>query len=291
MTRIYSLPHLLAFEAAARTESFTAAAEELCLTTSAISRHIRNLEDKLGGELFSRAHKKVELTERGKLFALSCRKVLDELAKAENNFLEQPENQQINVSCLPTFAMHWLNPRLADFYRICPHIQINVSTSTGLVATGTDIALRRDPAHFPDMKAIPFLDEWSALVSSPDYLSGDKLADRTQIHIRARADLWRKWSAGQLPSPENITRHMYLDHTFAAMQAAEDGLGIALVPLLFCRKHLRSGRLVTVRSCGILNTGTYFVILQKKETPAIRKFIAWLQKQAENCSDEAGHSS
>lgn len=290
MTRICSLPHLLAFEAAARTESFTFAAKELCLTPGAVSRHIRNLEDKLGGELFSRGHKKVELTERGKIFALSCWKVLDELAKAENNFREQPENQQINVSCLPTFAMHWLNPRLTDFYRACPDIHINVSTSTGLVAAGTDIALRRDPAHFPDMKAIPFLDEWSALVSSPDYLSGNELTGRTQLHIRARADLWEKWSAGQLPSPENITRHTYLDHTFAAIQAAEDGLGIALVPLLFCGKQLTGGRLAVVQSCGILNTGTYYVILQKKETPAIREFMAWLQKQAEPGSNEAGHS-
>ncbi|HHD7473738.1 TPA: LysR substrate-binding domain-containing protein [Klebsiella oxytoca] len=91
--------------------------------------------------------------------------------------------------------------------------------------------------------------------------------------------MWRKWSAQGLTLPENITRHLYLDHTFAAIQAAEENLGIALVPEIFCERHLADGRLVRLDSFGTLISGSYFLVMQKSETPAIREFIAWLRKR------------
>lgn len=280
MIRISTLPHLLAFEAAARHESFSMAAAELCLTTGAVSRHIKNLEAKLGEALFYRGHKRVKLTSRGQIFALTCRKILDDLAAAEASFTENIAIQEIAVNCLPTFAMYWLIPRLADFHRTCPHIHITVVTSTGTVKSGSDVAVRRDPAHFPDMEALPFLEEESVLVCSPAYFHQHTIqpADNTLIHIRVRNDLWRKWSAANLALPDNVTRHLYLDHTFAAIQAAEDSLGIALVPRLFCEKHLISGRLVRLDSYGTLISGTYFLVMQKSNKSGIKKFAAWLRK-------------
>lgn len=280
MKKIHSLPHLLAFDAAARNESFSVAARELCLTTGAISRHIRSLETKLGAELFSRSHKEVKLTERGRVFAMTCRRVLDELSAAENVFSDKVNYHRITVNCLPTFAMHWLIPRLIDFHRVFPHIHVSVITRTGLVETGTDIAIRRDPSHFPGMDAFAFLKEKSALVSSPHFLLNheEQSAANALIHIRVREDLWRQWSTEGLTLPKHITRHLYLDHTFAAMQAAEDGLGVALVPLLFCEKQLSSGRLVQLEDYGTLYSGNYSMVLQEKETPAIREFITWLRE-------------
>lgn len=151
MIRIRTLPHLLAFDAAARHESFSMAAAELCLTTGAVSRHIKNLEAKLGETLFYRGHKQVRLTSRGQIFALTCRKILDELWVAETTFIEGSAVQDITINCLPTFAMYWLIPRLADFHHACPHIHMNVVTSTDMVTSGSDIAVRRDPTHFPGM--------------------------------------------------------------------------------------------------------------------------------------------
>lgn len=280
MTRICSLPHLLAFDAAARHESFSMAAAELCLTTGAVSRHIKNLEVKLGEALFYRGHKKVKLTPRGEIFALTCRKILDDLAAAESSFMGSGAIQSITINCLPTFAMYWLIPRLNDFHQACPHIHITVVTSTGMVTSGSDIAVRRDPTHFPDMEAKPFLKEESILVCSPAYFDRHtrQPADNTLIHIRVRSDLWRKWSAERLTVPDNVTRHLYLDHTFAAIQAAEDGLGIALVPRIFCEKHLTSGRLVRLDNYGTLISGTYFLVRQKNNQPGIQEFTAWLEK-------------
>jgi len=288
MIRIRTLPHLLAFEAAARHESFSMAAAELCLTTGAVSRHIKNLEAKLGETLFYRGHKQVRLTSRGQIFALTCRKILDELWVAETTFIEGSAVQDITINCLPTFAMYWLIPRLADFHHACPHIHMNVVTSTDMVTSGSDIAVRRDPTHFPGMEAIPFLKEKSVLVCSPDYFHQHIMqpANNTLIHIRVRGDLWRKWSAESLRVPDNVTRHLYLDHTFAAIQAAEDSVGIALVPQIFCEKHLTSGRLVRLEEFGTLISGTYFLVMQKSIKPGIQEFLAWLGKNIAPASEQ-----
>lgn len=282
MTRIRTLPHLMAFDAAARYESFSMAATELCLTTGAVSRHIRNLEAKLGEALFYRGHKEVKLTPEGKIFALTCRKILDDLAAAETAFMERRSIQHITINCLPTFAMYWLVPRLDDFHRACPHIHINVVTGTGIVTPDSDFAIRRDPTHFPDMEAMPFLEERSVLVCSPASLLNQKEqpANNTLIHIRVRNDLWRKWSAQGMTLPDNITRHLYLDHTFAAIHAAEENLGIALVPHIFCEKQLTSGRLVRLDSYEAILSGSYFLVRQKSKTPAMHEFITWLRKNA-----------
>lgn len=280
MKRIRTLPHLLAFDAAARHESFSMAAKELCLTTGAVSRHIKNLETKLGETLFYRGHKKVTLTSRGQIFALTCKKILDDLSVAETSFMEGSAVLDITVNCLPTFAMYWLIPRLADFHHAFPHIHVNVVTSTGMVTSGSDIAVRRDPAHFRGIEALPFLIEKSVLVCSPDYFHQQIMqpANNTLIHIRVRSDLWRKWSTESLRVPENVTRHLYLDHTFAALQAAEDSLGIALVPQIFCEKHLTSGRLVMLNEFGTLISGTYFLVMQTNIKPGIQEFSEWLGK-------------
>ncbi|WNU99047.1 LysR substrate-binding domain-containing protein [Enterobacter sp. DTU_2021_1002640_1_SI_PRY_ASU_LCPMC_013] len=290
MIRIRTLPHLLAFDAAARHESFSLAAMELCLTTGAVSRHITNLETKLGEELFFRGHKKVKLTPRGRIFALTCRKILDELAAAEAAFTEKPAIHYITINCLPTFSMYWLLPRLADFHQACPHIHINVVTSTGMITPGSDFAIRRDPIHFPGMEAVPFLEERSILVCSPaSFLKQQAQSpDNTLIHIRVRNDLWDKWSAQGLTLPENITRHVHLDHTFAGIHAAEENLGIALVPRIFCEKHLASGRLVWLDSYGTLLSGNYFLVRQKRETPAMREFITWLRNSVFTAPLEPG---
>ncbi|CTQ24134.1 putative Transcriptional regulator, LysR family [Klebsiella variicola] len=256
------------------------AAKELCLTTGAVSRHIKNLETKLGETLFYRGHKKVTLTSRGQIFALTCKKILDDLSVAETSFMEGSAVLDITVNCLPTFAMYWLIPRLADFHHAFPHIHVNVVTSTGMVTSGSDIAVRRDPAHFRGIEALPFLIEKSVLVCSPDYFHQQIMqpANNTLIHIRVRSDLWRKWSTESLRVPENVTRHLYLDHTFAAIQAAEDSLGIALVPQIFCEKHLTSGRLVMLNEFGTLISGTYFLVMQTNIKPGIQEFSEWLGK-------------
>ncbi|WP_226869126.1 LysR substrate-binding domain-containing protein [Enterobacter hormaechei] len=87
--------------------------------------------------------------------------------------------------------------------------------------------------------------------------------------------------------PQNVTRHLYFDHTFAAIQAAEENLGITLVPVIFCAKHLMSGRLVRLDSFGTLISGSYFLVMQKSETLAMREFIRWLKRNVATVQEES----
>lgn len=181
--------------------------------------------------------------------------------------------------------MHWLMPKLAAFNEIHPGIAVDITTSTGAVDRNTpfDVAIRRDPAHFSGLKAIPFLQEDSLLVCSQSYLRAmpvsapDKLGEHTAIRIRAREDLWHSWLNTYPTALDASPPPLTLDHTFAAIQAAEDGLGLAVVPYLFCAKHLSSGRLVSPFPALTIRTGVYSLLLRDRDDEIVRKFAAWLQ--------------
>ncbi|WP_439959327.1 LysR substrate-binding domain-containing protein [Serratia marcescens] len=133
------------------------------------------------------------------------------------------------------------------------------------------------------MKAIPFLQEDSLLVCSQSYLHAmpviapGNLAGHTAIRIRAREDLWRSWLNAYPTALDASPPPLTLDHTFAAIQAAEDGLGLAVVPYLFCAKHLAAGRLVSPFPTLTIRTGVYSLLLRDRDDEVVRKFAVWLQ--------------
>ncbi|SMG17375.1 LysR substrate-binding domain-containing protein [Cedecea sp. NFIX57] len=284
MKKPLSLPHLPAFEAAARRNSFSAAADELFITTGAVSRHIRSLEDQLGTPLFFRAHKSVRLTEAGEAFSRVATRLLTELSEAEKKLSAIAPSARLTVQCLPTFAMHWLMPRLTDFNELHPELTVDVTTSIGPVNLSVpfDIAIRRNPAHFAGLKAQPFLNETSLLVCSTEYLrtrplpAPERLEGHVKLAIRAREDLWKSWQDAFSDSQDTVSNVITLDHTFAAIQAAEDGLGLAVIPSLFCAKHLNSGRLISPFGDRMINTGSYSLLWHGRHDEAVKKFTDWL---------------
>lgn len=294
MRKLASLPHLPAFEAAARFGSFRLAADELCITTGAVSRHIRSLEEKLGTQLFYRSHKSVRLTEAGALFSRVAARLLSELAAVEKSLSVNAPSGRLTVQCLPTFAMHWLMPRLSDLNEIHPELTVDVTTSIGPVNVDSpfDIAIRRDPAHFSGLNAVPFLKESSVLVCSETYLknkpliSPDRLEGHVKIHIRAREDLWKSWNKQCPDDAGDGVQTITLDHTFAAIQAAEDGLGLVVVPHVFCAKHLESGRLISPFNNQSIRTGEYYLLWRDRHDEAVRKFLDWLRVKGEYVMDE-----
>lgn len=285
MKKLRSLPHLPAFEAAARLSSFSAAASELFLTTGAVSRHIRSLEAELGTRLFIRGHRSVSLTRAGEDFYLTAGRALSELATAEMAICKSAINPILAVESLPTFAMHWLMPKLARFNERHPTLAVDVTTSMGPVNRNGrfDVAIRRDPAHFSGLHAVPFLREESVLVCSKSYLqtrpviAPDRAEGHTTIHIRARSDLWLQWQAAWGTTLDGTVPPLTLDHTFAAIQAAEDGLGLAVIPLLFCARHLATGRLVSPFPELRVETGVYALLHHEEPDENIARFIAWLE--------------
>lgn len=285
MPRLPPLNALRAFEAAARHGSFTLAAEELCVTPGAVSRQIKALEDHFGQALFTRGHRLVTLTEAGSRYAGLISGPFAELGRAGETLRQDNGARRIKLDCLPTLAMHWLLPRLERFRAGHPDVEISLQTSVGPVDLTRDVHLsvRRDPAHFSGLAATPLMTEWCLPVCSPAYVRDHRLTSlsalsrATALEIRAREDLWPSWCRAQLIGPAALGPRLVVDHTFVAMQAAEDGLGVAVVPLLFAARLLKAGRLVCPLPGTEAVSGTYSLLHRPgRESPEIEAFSRWL---------------
>lgn len=286
--RLPPLTALRAFEAAARHESFTLAARDLCVTTGAVSRQVRLLESHLGVQLFTRHHRKVLLTLAGRRYLDVVGRVFAELADAGEALAHDAQGALVRIDCVPTLAMHWLTPRLAAFHEASPDIRVDVTTATGPIDVPGpfDLAIRRDPRHFSGLSAVPFMTEFCTPVCSPVFAHRQDLSDVDNmlggptIRIRAREDLWPTWTrAFRLKAP-SASKRLVVDHTFAALQAAEDGLGAAVVPLLLARRHLESGRLIMPFAALLAASGNYSLLSRPAcDEEAVGHVRTWLLEQ------------
>lgn len=289
MHRLPPLNALRAFEAAARHGSFTLAADELCVTPGAISRQVRALEDHLGLALFERANRRVTLTEPGARYFALIAEPFAELGRAGQVLRQESARRWVRLDCVPTLAMHWLLARLPGFRSRHPGTEVSLHTSTGAVnlAQDFDFAIRRDPTHFAGLAATPLMTEWSLPVCSPDFARAHRmggprdLSGVTTLHIRAREDLWPSWCRANGLAAADLGERLVVDHTFVAMQAAEDGLGVAVVPRLFVERALNAGRLVEALPDRAAATGTYSLL--RRPGPVIgaaEDFRRWLEAES-----------
>src|SRR3954467_9005092 len=201
--RLPPLSALRPFEAAARLESFSRAAEELHLTHGAVSRQVRALEDHLGTELFARHGKRVTLTPAGRSFAERVRAVLDDLMLAAELARPARREGRLSVSVLPSFASRWLMPRLIRFMEAHPKIEVNVSATVGLADFArdeVDLAIRFGQGPWPGLACEKFLEDEYFPVASPR-LNRGKLPrtprDLAGVRIMREArDYWTRWCGG-----------------------------------------------------------------------------------------------
>src|SRR5262245_48241763 len=159
--RLPSLNALKAFEAGARLESFTEAAGELFVTHAAISRHIRDLEDWLGTDLFVRTGRGVELTEAGRRFGGRLTPMFDAMAEATREAAAQGQVRTLNVSVEPAIASRWLVPRLGKFRDLHPDIELNIDPSSRLVdfrSGEADLGVRYGLGGWPDVEMVKLSD-------------------------------------------------------------------------------------------------------------------------------------
>ena len=282
--RLPPLNALRAFEAAARHGSFAAAANELCVTPGAVSRQIRTLEQALRVALFTRRHRRVTLTEVGARYFTRITGLFAELGRATEALQAESGRALLRVDCLPTLAMHWLLPRLGSFRR--DHSECEVSLRTGLgpvdLSQDFDLAIRRDPAHFAGLSATPLVTERCLPVCSPAFARQNPIAGVadiarvTTIQIRAREDLWPAWCRTH-KLPAALADPLVVDQTFFAIQAAEDGLGLAVVPALLVERQLATGRLVAPLGNRTAVSGTYCLLEHaRKPRPEAAALRAWL---------------
>ncbi|MDE1182108.1 transcriptional regulator GcvA [Paraburkholderia sp.] len=283
-------PALRAFEAAARHDSFTAAANELNVTHGAISRQVAALEAWLGMQVFHRLGKRVRLTEDGRRYLASIGAAFDSIALATDRLRDTGVVHVLRVNALPTFAMKWLLPRLNQFQRKAPNVELRLSTSNAPVETleGFDVAVRRGPAHWPNCVAGHFLGESEVPVCSPALLQrspiavADDLSRHVLLHSDTRPGAWRNWlSAANVKT--KCRKKQSFDHFYLALQAAVDGLGVALGPLPLLDDELASGRLVVPLAGPRIDARGYWWVARREvaDTPLVAQFCRWLQEQGD----------
>lgn len=283
-----SMSSLLALEAVGRLGTATAAADELALTHSAVSRQIKVLEEQLGAQLLRRQGRGLRLTAAGAEYAQSVRDCLQDLARASLRLKSNPSGGSLNLSILPAFGMHWLGPRLRAFADRHPDITINLGTRLASFDFGHE---KFDAAvHFgqQDWQHVTYLElarERVLPVCAPALLDGmpsrpEVLLDMPLLHLESRPGAWEEWferhgcRAGRLGG-------MLFDQFATMAQAAALGFGVALLPSYLAEVEIASGRLAPAFPEPLEVSGRYYLVWPTIREPRgpLRRLIEWLMNE------------
>ncbi len=296
--RLPSLNGLRVFEAAARHLSFTQAASELNVTQTAISHQIRRLEEELGVRLFIRRNRALELTPEARDYLPGIRAAFNDLTLATDRLLHRGDDNVLTISTLASLAAKWLLPRLSTFQESHPTIDVRITTSTGLVDFRTgdvDAAIRYGRGHWPGLRADWLIADQLFPVCSPALLAGKKplrkpedLADHVLLHsIAGNDDDWRLWlTAAGLPANLSKQPGVTFDLIFVAVQAAIDGIGVAMGRTTYVKDDIAKGRLVAPFKMTLPADAGFYLVSPagKADPPKLRAFREWLVASAQGKS-------
>ena len=286
--RLPPLSSLRPFEAAARLESFSRAAEELHLTHGAVSHQVRALEEHLGVPLFARHGKRVALTAAGRAFAETVRSALDAIA-AGAEALRSRRDDRLTVSVLPSFASRWLMPRLIRFMDANPKLEVNVIATTTLADfrdDEVDVAIRFGRGPWPPLECEMFLEDEYFPVGAAKMRRKLPRTPRELLTagiIREDRDYWSPWfeKAGvPLEEAKAARGPIFNDSTFA-LQAAARGEGIALARRSIVQEDLDRGVLVRLFDISVPSRERYWFVSPKEvaESPKVKAFREWVKAE------------
>lgn len=292
LTRRYlpPMPQLTAFESAARLHSFTAAAQELHLTQSAVSRQIRALEDLLGCELFVREKQTVRLSAAGAAYAREVRESLARLGQATLAMRANPQGGVLNLAILPTFGTRWLAPRLPLFLAGHPGVTVNLATRLepfSFRSEGLDAAIHFGTADWPDAEFEPLMSETAVPACSPQlrrqyrFRKPQDLLSAPLLHVASRPDAWRRWLAAMGVAASASVPGMRVDQFALAAQAAMAGVGVALLPRFLMREEFDQGRLVPAVDAEVASDERYYLVWPagRGAHPPLAALRQWLRTQ------------
>jgi len=285
---------LEAFEAAARHQSFTKAAEELSVTQSAVCRQVGALESFLDVKLFQRTRRGVMLTEAGVAYSRSVGARLDEVERDTLELMARGgRGSSLELAVVPTFGTRWLLPRLPAFQRAHPHVLVHLSSRTRpflFADTPFDAAIHAGEAGsaaWPGTEMRLLMSEALIAVASPSLVAAKPrtAADWATLPLlqqSTRPYAWRQFFDGlglAVPQPMAGPR---LELFSMLTEAAVHGMGVALAPPFFVQEELASGRLVDIAPHPVVGQRAYSLIYpeHKAELPALQAFSAWLQAEA-----------
>jgi LysR family glycine cleavage system transcriptional activator len=278
---------LSAFEAAARLGSFAVAAEELCITPSALSHRIRLLEDFVGERLFIRDGRVVSLSEFGRRYLDVVRSALRTLTDFPLPHKSAPAQPRIKITVPPTFARYLLVPRLFEFTSQHPDIVIEMFLSVPLYdlsLSESDIEVRFGVGNYPDLITEKLFEEPTFPVASPGYLEkvgglATPLDLRKATLLRSGLEPWQPWfEVAGLDWPEPSTG-LRLDDLGLLLEAVKHGHGVALTRRHFAQEMLEKGEIVQLFDVCLANPPhTYYVVHEHKarQRPEVDTFVGWL---------------
>ena len=292
MLRTLSLDALRGFEAAARQLSFTAAAEELCLTQSAISKQVRLLEEAIGKPVFVRGSRGLSLTPDGRRLYEGVHHTLQQLESAIEAILE-PERKSVAVTVTPSFASLWLAQKLAAYRLLEPSVDVRVDASEVNVALdreGFDLAIRLSQPEDAPSSWKPLMRERLVLVAAPQL--ADLVSTRESLltvpllvfHHPIERYPWMSWTRwyDQLqlakPTTQPVFQFSQYEHV---VKAAVEGVGVAIGRMPLVLPLLRDGRLKVVVGDASADGLTYYLLLsdRAKTRPEVLGFVEWIEEE------------
>lgn len=246
-----SISSLLALEAVDRLGTATAAAEDLSLTHSAISRQLKALEEQIGVSLFRREGKGLALTQAGANYAASVRDYLQDLARSSMNIRAAGEKSSLNIGVLPAFGTHWLIPKLKTFQTQHPDITVNLFTRLAPFDFGRDkldAAIHFGGRDWPGVNYLELGQERVIPACSPDLLSDGPISMQSLslsplLHLESRPGAWEDWFTRN-GHPSDRLHGMLFDQFTHMVEAAVHGFGVALLPEFIAKVEFDRGRLV-----------------------------------------------
>lgn len=291
------LRHLVTFEVASRSKSFTRAAEEMGVTRVAVSRHIAELEASLGKKLFVRGHRDVALTAAGGALSDAINPALERITEALAQQRSDVGGTRLSVTVTSAFATYWLMPRLVHFGALYPDTEINLVVSDrylDLAAESIDIAIRYMPAPDNPKTWRPILQEAIFPVFSPKYVARKALTNASDLRHESLLYLsgryrvearWRHWFRMQGLSPPEERSGVQVNTYINMLQAAIEGQGVALAGHPLVDRYLVDGSLLRIDGIDPLPREKYYVTCRThSESAAV--FCAWLDAQISDSSGE-----
>lgn len=291
-TPIPPLAGLRAFEAVARLMSFRLAAAELSVTASAVSHQVRSLEEALSVQLFERGPHGVTVTSAGQRFLPEVQAALDRLSLAVADLHKGRPNAPLTISMLPTFAVRWMIPRVADFKRKHPEIEVRLDASMEVASfTGSDVdlAIRYGEGRWPGLHCEPLIAERLIPVCSPALMDGPRplktpadLSHHVLLRNDAHPEDWPLWLKAARLKGIDLDRGPSFGYSELLLRAAAEGLGVAVARQHLVEAELKAGSLVApfdiTHDVGI----RYWFVCPPRalDDPRVATFRAWLLAEA-----------
>lgn len=295
-----SMAALAAFERAAARSSFAEAGKDLGRTPSAVSHAIKDMETKLGVDLFERAGRTVRLTEAGAVYFEAVQRALSGLRVATDRLRRTRDDNVIRISALPFFTSAVLLPNLARFEKDHPAFDLRIETTNAyadIVNGEADIGIRFGKARSEDLVCVPLISVSGRPIASPRYLETAPKLDRLEdfnrhalIHVRQNEAAWRQWYAGHGGETLRSTRNLNFDSLLGSLDAVKRGLGVGLAmhPLIESYPGFGSDFVPVFDALEAQSRDYYFVCRTPiRSDKKIRSVLAWLEAALGRLSESA----